>query len=101
MRYEIPLLVIIIRLRAAKYQTVLCKTHLLAGQRRNARAANAFVALILIGCRDVKQLLLANENLRVPEDIISMQSWRKFVTCSLCSSVELEILFQNGRSAFF
>jgi len=39
---------------------------------KNARAANAFAALILIGCRHVKQLGLANENLRIPEDTISM-----------------------------
>jgi len=51
--------------------------HLLAGQTRNARAANAFAALILIGCRDVKQLCLANENLRIPEDTISIPKQAK------------------------
>ena len=71
--------------------TALCETHLLAGQTRNARAANAFPALILIGCRGVKQLPLANENLRIPEDSISMPKLARICTCSLCSSVELEI----------
>lgn len=33
---------------------------------RNARADNAFVALILIGCRDFKKFRLANEILRIP-----------------------------------
>ena len=37
---------------------------------RNVRAANAFAALILIDCRDVKQLPLANENLTIPKDTI-------------------------------
>ena len=35
-----------------------------------------FAALILIGCTDVKQLRLANENLRIP---FQCQSWREFV----------------------
>ena len=43
--------------------TALCETHLLAGQTRNDRAANAFPSLILIGCRDVKQFSLANSPL--------------------------------------
>ena len=85
----------------AKWQTALCKRHLLAGQTRNVRAANAFATLILIGCRDVlKQRRLANENLMIPEGAISMPKLARICTCSLCSSVELEILFQNGRSAF-
>ena len=67
------------------------KTRLLAGQTRNARAANAFAALILIDCIDVKQLRLANENLKIPEDTISMPKLARICTCSLCSSVELEI----------
>ena len=67
----------------------LCKTHLLGGQTKNARAANAFAALILIGCRHVKQVGLANENLRIHEDTISMPK----LFC-----VELEILFQNFSS---
>ena len=71
-------------------------------RRRNTRAANAFAALIPIDCRDVNlHLRLANENLMIPEDIISMPKLVRICTCSLCSSVELEILFQNGRSAFF
>ena len=39
--------------------------------------------------------------LRIPEDTISMPKLVRICICSLCSSVELEILFQNGRSAFF
>ena len=65
----------------------------------DARADNSFATLILIGCRDVKQLRLANEILRKP---FRCQSWREFVLAhfvALCS-VELEILFQNERSAF-
>ena len=59
------------------------------------------LALILIGYKYVKELRLANENLRIPEDTISMPKMARIWTCSLCSSVELGILFQNGRSAFF
>ena len=44
--------------------------------RWNSRAANGFAALILIGCRDVKQLRLANRNLRIP---FQCQRWREFV----------------------
>ena len=40
--------------------------------KREMRAAIAFPVLILIDCRDVKQLRLAIENLRIPEDTISM-----------------------------
>ena len=40
--------------------------------KREMQAAIAFPVLILIDCRDVKQLRLANENLRIPEDTISM-----------------------------
>ena len=43
------------------------------------RTENAFAVLILIGCRDVKQLRLANENLRIPEDSVSMPKLREFV----------------------
>ena len=60
--------------------------HLVAGQTRNARAANAFAALILIGCRDVKQLRLVNENLRIPQDTISMPKLARVCACSFCSS---------------
>ena len=59
---------------------------LVAGQTRNARAANAFAALILIGCRDVKQLRLVNENLRIPQDTISMPKLAQVCACSFCSS---------------
>ena len=76
------------------------KCSFLLGQTRNARAANAFSALILISCRDVKQLRLANENLRIPEDTISVPRQAWICTCSLCSSVELESLFQNGINFF-
>jgi len=77
------------------------KHSFLPGQTRNARAANACTALILIGCRYVKQLCLTNENLRIPEDTISVPKRAQICTCSLCSSVESESLFQNERSAFF
>ena len=84
-------------MRMAKWQTTLCKTCLL---EENVRGVNAFAAPILIGCRGVKQLRLANENLRIPEETFLMPKLTQICTCSLCSSVELEILFQNGRSAF-
>ena len=44
-----PLL--LLSMRAAKWQTALRKTRVLVGQTRNARAANGFAALILIGCQ--------------------------------------------------
>ena len=78
----------------------MCNAHLLAGQTRNARAANAFAALILFGWRYFKQLRLVNDNLRISQDTISMPKLARICTCSLCSSVELEILFRNNRSAF-
>ena len=56
---------LLLSMRAAKWQTALRKTRVLVGQTRNARAAKGFATLILIGCRDVKQLRLANGNLRV------------------------------------
>ena len=59
---------------------------LAAGQTRNARAANTFAALILIGCRDVKQLRLVNENLRIPKDTISMPKVARVCACPFCSS---------------
>ena len=46
----------------------------------DARAENSFATLILIGYRDVKQLCLANEILRIP---FQCQSWRKFVLAQL------------------
>ena len=92
---------ILLSICAAKRQTALCKMRLLVDQTRNAGGVNAFAALILTDCRDVKELCLANENLRIPKDTISMPKMVPMCTCSLCSSVELEILFQNGRSAFF
>ena len=61
----------------------LYKSRLLAGQTRNARAANTFAALIRIGCRDVEQVHLANGNLRIPEDTISMPKLERICTCSL------------------
>ena len=67
---------------------------------RNARTANAFAALILIGCSDVKQLRLANENLRIPEDTISMPKLARICTCSLCSFVELDIYFKMEDQLF-
>ena len=51
------------------------KRAFLRTKRRKARAENAFAALILIGCRDVKQLHSANEILRIP---FQCQSWREF-----------------------
>lgn len=65
----------------------LYKTRLLAGQTRNARAANAFAALIRISCRDVEQLRLANGNLSIPEDTISMPKLARICTCSLSLSL--------------
>ena len=53
--------ILLLSIRAAKWQTALCKTRLSAGQTGNVRAQNTFAALILIGCRDVKQLRSANE----------------------------------------
>ena len=57
-----------------------CKTRLFAGQTGNVRAENTFAALILSGCRDVKQLRSANEILRIP---FQCQSWRDFLWMSL------------------
>ena len=51
----------LLSIRAAQWQTALCKTRLFAGQTGNVRAENTFAALILIGCRDVKQLRSVNE----------------------------------------
>lgn len=51
------------------YKLPSVKTRLFAGKKGNARAENAFAALILIGCTDVKQLRSANDL----EDTISMQ----------------------------
>ena len=46
------------------------------GQTGNAQAENASATLILIGCRDVKQLRSANQILRI---LFQCQSWRKFL----------------------
>ena len=70
----------LLSIRAAKGQTTLCKTRRFAGQTGNVRAENIFAALILIGCRDVKQLRSANEILRIP---FQCQSWREFLWMSL------------------
>ena len=56
----------LLSIRAAKWQTALCKTRLLGGQTENVRAENTFAALMLTDCRDVKQLRSANEILRIP-----------------------------------
>ena len=65
----------------------LYKTRLLAGQTRNARAANAFATLIRIGYRNVEKLRLANGNLSIPEDTISMPKLVRICTCSLSLSL--------------
>ena len=69
--HVIPLL---LSIRAAKWLIALCKTRHFAGQTGDARAEDSFATLILIGCRDVKQLRLANAILRIP-----FQSWLEFV----------------------
>ena len=92
----------LLSIRTAKWLTALCKTRHFAGQTGDARAENSFAALILIGCRDVKQLRLANEILRMP---FQCQSWQlklaRICTCSLCSSVELEIFISKWRISIF
>ena len=66
---------LLLSIRAAKWQSTLCKSRLLAGQTRNARVANVFAALILIGCRDVKQLRTWG-SLKIP---FQCQCWRELV----------------------
>ena len=67
-------------IRAAKWPTALCKMGHFAGQTGNAWAENAFAALILIGCRDVKQLTnkVLKINARVGANFCGV------CTCSLC-----------------
>ena len=91
----------LLSIRAPKWQTAFCKTSLLAGQTRNASAANLVAAVILIACRYVKQLRLANEILRIPEDTISMSKITRIWTCSLCSSVELRHFISKWKISFF
>ena len=38
-----------------------------------------------------RRVTRVNENLRIPEDTISVPKLARIFTCSLCSSVELEI----------
>ena len=68
----------LLSIRAAKGRTAFYETRLFEGQQGNVRAENTFAALILTGCRDVKQLRSANEILRIS---FQCQSWREF-----CSS---------------
>ena len=49
-------------------------------QMTNAQAESPFATLILIGCRDVKQLHPANEILRIP---FQCQCWHQFLKTSL------------------
>ena len=78
-------MLLLLSIRAAKLQSALCKTRHFTGQTGNARAENVFAALILIGCRDVKQLRGANEILRILSEIL-----RKFFTKGKTKKVETE-----------
>ena len=87
-------LLLLLSIHPAKWQTALCKTRLFVGQTRNARTESTFAALMLTGCRDVKQLRSANEILRIP---FQCQSWREFFWMSF---VALQWTFDVWRIYF-
>ena len=72
--YKLQRTRIIINMRG-QMTKALGETGLFAGQTGNTRAENVFASLILIGCRDVKQLCSANEILRIPFQCQSCREW--------------------------